>query len=95
MEQRLILSKNFVDLDLKNHRLYFLAGPIRGDGDWQRKAITLLFQLDPSCYIAVQAGTTKRTSIGGYLYLRRKKIISPTKLLGKGSIWNSPLMQVV
>lgn len=46
-------TKMGVALDLKQgERLYFLAGPIRGADDWQAKAIELLHQKDPFCYIA-------------------------------------------
>jgi|GEM_PF-1399392 len=31
-------------------RVYYLAGPIRGAGDWQAEAIKLLAELDPGCY---------------------------------------------
>ncbi len=49
----LILPNNGVVLDLqKNEHLYFLAGPIRGAGDWQAKAIKMLTEKDPACYIA-------------------------------------------
>lgn len=49
----LILPKNGVVLNLKkDEHLYFLAGPIRGGGDWQAKAITMLTEKDPNCYIA-------------------------------------------
>ncbi len=49
----LILPKRGVVLDLqKNEHLYFLAGPIRGAGDWQAKAIKILTEKDPACYIA-------------------------------------------
>jgi len=45
-------TKMGVVLDLKEgERLYFLAGPIRGGGDWQAKAISLLHEIDPFCYI--------------------------------------------
>lgn len=48
----LILPKNGVVLDLKSgEHLYFLAGPIRGAGDWQSKAIKMLTEKDPACYI--------------------------------------------
>lgn len=46
-------NNNGVLLNLKQgERLYFLAGPIKGGGDWQAKAIQLLQQKDPFCYIA-------------------------------------------
>lgn len=49
----LILPITGVELQLKpGERLYFLAGPIAGGGDWQRKAIELLQKRDPNCYIA-------------------------------------------
>lgn len=52
MRKNLILPKNGVVLNLKKgERLYFLAGPIRGGGDWQAKAIKLLTEKDPDCYI--------------------------------------------
>ncbi|KKQ34454.1 MAG: hypothetical protein US50_C0048G0001 [Candidatus Nomurabacteria bacterium GW2011_GWB1_37_5] len=54
-EIKLILPNNNkgVVLDLKQgERLYFLAGPIRGGGDWQAKAIRVLNKKDPFCYIA-------------------------------------------
>jgi hypothetical protein len=49
----LILPKDGVVLDLqKGEHLYFLGGPIRGAGDWQAKAIRMLTEKDPACYIA-------------------------------------------
>lgn len=48
----LILPKNFVDVDFSsNQHLYFLAGPIRGAGDWQKEAIKLISKKDKNCYI--------------------------------------------
>lgn len=48
----LILPKNFVDVNFANkQRLYFLAGPIRGAGDWQKKAIKMISDKDKNCYI--------------------------------------------
>ncbi|GHV22790.1 hypothetical protein FACS189428_5360 [Clostridia bacterium] len=53
MKCNLILPKNGVDPDFSNgKRLYFLAGPIRGGGDWQKRAIALLGEKDPGCYVA-------------------------------------------
>lgn len=51
---KLILPERGVVLDnlQQGERLYFLAGPIRGAGDWQAKAIQLLHEKDPFCYIA-------------------------------------------
>jgi hypothetical protein len=48
----LILPKNFVDVEFGNkQRLYFLAGPIRGAGDWQKEAIKMIAAKDKNCYI--------------------------------------------
>lgn len=44
-----VVLENFLQ---KGERLYFLAGPISGAGDWQVKAIKLLHEKDPFCYIA-------------------------------------------
>ncbi|MDR2540725.1 MAG: hypothetical protein LBD11_02855 [Candidatus Peribacteria bacterium] len=53
MKINLILPKNGVEPDFSNgERLYFLAGPIRGGGDWQKRAVALLGEKDPGCYIA-------------------------------------------
>lgn len=47
----LILPKNLVEVpDITP--LYFLAGPIRGGGDWQATAFQLLQKHDPGCAIA-------------------------------------------
>ena len=43
-------------------RLYFLAGPISGGGDWHKKAIQLLVKNDPNCYIACPAYTIEKSS---------------------------------
>lgn len=61
MRKNLILPKNGVVLNLKRggERLYFLAGPIRGAGDWQAKAIKMLTEKDPSCIIACPCRYTK------------------------------------
>lgn len=40
-----------MNLDQGQH-LYFLGGPVRGAGDWQAKAIQLLFEKDPGCIVA-------------------------------------------
>ncbi|MEJ0002288.1 MAG: hypothetical protein WDN09_03940 [bacterium] len=54
---KLILPSDNVGFDLKEgERLYFLAGPIRGGGGWQFKAIKMLAELDPWCYIACPHG---------------------------------------
>lgn len=46
-------TKMGVVLDLREgERLYFLAGPIRGNENWRAKAISLLHEKDPFCYIA-------------------------------------------
>ena len=48
----LILPKKFFDYRPEcNRRLYFLAGPIRGGGDWQSAAIKILAEKDKNCYI--------------------------------------------
>ena len=48
----LIIPIDGVVLDLqKGEHLYFLAGPIRGAIDWQEKAIKMLSEQDPGCYI--------------------------------------------
>ena len=54
MDPKLILPLTFVHFDAKhiNIRLYFLAGPIGGGGIWHERAISLLTELDPGCYIA-------------------------------------------
>lgn len=75
-EIKLILpnTKMGVVLDLKQgERLYFLAGPIRGAGDWQAKAIKLLHEKDPFCYIVCPS----RYDINHELFKYR---IKPTEL---------------
>jgi hypothetical protein len=56
----LLLPKDFIDLDLKKQpHLYYLAGPIRGAGDWQKEAIKLLAAKDKNCYIVCPCRYTK------------------------------------
>ncbi len=45
----LILPKNRVNIAGKT--VFFLAGPIKGGGDWQKKAIELLNQALPDAYV--------------------------------------------
>lgn len=53
MDKRLILPKKgfLLNTDKDNPRLYFLAGPVMGGGDWRRTAIHRLMELDKDCYI--------------------------------------------
>jgi hypothetical protein len=46
----LILPKNGVE-PKDGARVYFLAGPVKGGADWQAKAIMILAERDPDCYI--------------------------------------------
>ncbi|GEM_PF-447768 len=57
----LILPKNFVNPNLKKNRhLYFLSGPIRGAGDWQKNAVKMLADEDRDCYIVCPCRYSKR-----------------------------------
>jgi hypothetical protein len=48
----LILPMTYKKFDPSlGRRIYFIAGPIRGGGNWQSTAIHHLFRLDPDCYI--------------------------------------------
>lgn len=54
----LILPKNIYhdpDFGRKGKKVYFLAGPILGGGDWHKEAILELSKKDPGCYIACPA----------------------------------------
>lgn len=57
-------------------RIYFLAGPIKGGGDWQARAIKLLHEQDPHCYIACPCRYGPEHELFQYQ-------IEPTKILGK------------
>lgn len=52
MTQRaiLILPKETPVLD-SNMPLYFLAGPVRGGGDWQREVFEMISKKDPKSYV--------------------------------------------
>ncbi|MDR0607222.1 MAG: hypothetical protein LBG52_02465 [Candidatus Peribacteria bacterium] len=66
----LILPKTGVKIDFQpGVRLYFLAGPIRGGGDWQKKAITLLASQDNNCYVACPCWYTQESSLREHLLL--------------------------
>jgi len=48
----LILPVNGIKIPFnEGEHLYFLAGPIKGGGDWHSKAIYALSEEDPGCYI--------------------------------------------
>lgn len=47
-----VMGTRLHDKSVAGERLYFLAGPIRGADDWQAKAIKLIREKDPNCYIA-------------------------------------------
>src|SRR6266481_552306 len=49
MNPKLILPNNAVLMG--SNPVFFLAGPIRGGGDWQKKAIYLLAKEVPDAYI--------------------------------------------
>ena len=68
MKLDLILPKNGVIVHMQNSgtRLYFLAGPIRGAGDWQAKAIKLLAEKDPGCIIACPCRYTEEHELFKY-----------------------------
>src|SRR6266403_4758892 len=51
-EDNAVLGVRFDPSSTPGERVYFLAGPIRGADDWQAKAIKLLHEKDPNCYIA-------------------------------------------
>lgn len=52
MKKNLILPKKGFRYNRDtNSRIYFLAGPVRGGGDWQSTAINRLNQLDSNCEI--------------------------------------------
>ncbi|MDR0860508.1 MAG: hypothetical protein LBO09_06115 [Candidatus Peribacteria bacterium] len=66
-ETKLLLPKEGVLLpENGKYRLYFLAGPIRGGGDWQKKAIQLLMDYDPGCYVACPCWYQKEASLLPY-----------------------------
>ncbi len=50
----IILPKTFVAEDAyKDKRLFFLAGPVRGGGDWQWKMVTELYMCAPDSIVAI------------------------------------------
>ncbi len=51
MNIKLILPKNAVFVELSD-KIFFLAGPILGGGDWQSDAIHLLAKQAPGSYVA-------------------------------------------
>ena len=48
---KLILPKALVPLP-QEATLFFLAGPIKGGGDWQEKAISIIERMAPEAYVA-------------------------------------------
>ncbi len=51
---RLILPNTFVEIDYSYGPLFFLAGPVRGGGDWQAKCADLIHKKHfDQCYIAI------------------------------------------
>ncbi len=49
---KLLLPKDLVQLSPAGGPLFFLAGPIRGGGDWQNQASCMIGNYIPNCYIA-------------------------------------------
>ena len=50
---KIILPKDLIELDdYQDHPLFFLAGPVRGGGDWQLFMCGMLERLVPDCIIA-------------------------------------------
>lgn len=54
---KLILPKNFVDVGpgsfYEKTPLFFLAGPVQGGGDWQRRALYLINRYQEHCLVAI------------------------------------------
>jgi len=68
---QLILPKDLIDLGPHlNNPLFFLAGPIRGGGDWQRLMCIILKQLVPDCIIAAPM----RWDASHFLYKYRMQV---------------------
>lgn len=53
---KLILPKNFVDVGpgsfYEKTPLFFLAGPVQGGGDWQRRILPLIKRYEEHCLVA-------------------------------------------
>ncbi len=57
MKTKIIFPLSYADNSIEHdkERVYFLAGPIKDGGDWQKKAIELLSNADSGCVIACPA----------------------------------------
>lgn len=50
---KIILPKNLPEIDLNYGPLFFLAGPVNGGGNWQKRCCELLKNVIPNCYVAI------------------------------------------
>jgi len=48
----LLGPKYVIPNEYRDRRIYFLAGPIRGGGQWQMRAAELLWEKSPGCVVA-------------------------------------------
>jgi hypothetical protein len=64
---KIILPKDFINLSpYKQVPLFFLAGPIRGGGDWQNLMCHILEKMAPGCIIAVPSRWEKKHFLNKY-----------------------------
>ncbi|MBI2109164.1 MAG: hypothetical protein HYT93_03225 [Parcubacteria group bacterium] len=63
---KIILPKIFYGIDLAEEPLFFLAGPIRGGGDWQKETCVALQKHVPNCIIACPCRWSAKHPLSSY-----------------------------
>lgn len=61
----LILPTNKIETN--RQRVYFLAGPILGGGNWQQEAIGLLLKTDPECFVVCPCNYQSEQELQPYI----------------------------
>ena len=88
LDVSLLLPKTLISTLSQGKRIYYLAGPIRGAGDWQADAIRMLAKKDPGCWVVCPCRYNESHPLWEYRVIQ----INEGESFGNQTLWEQEYM---